>query len=104
MDKLSMEQLFDNVIAGAAVARPITYWHFLESLKANNLSIINTEGLEERVTVIKTMLSALEGVLPFMEEVEEKLLVGDEGCLWPVEAVRVAIDDARAALKAIGGE
>jgi len=50
MDKtLTMEQLFDNVIAGASVARPITYWHFLESLKANNLAIIATEGLEERV-------------------------------------------------------
>lgn len=34
---------------------------------------------------------ALEGVLPYMEAAETAGLVGDEGCHWPVEAVRVAL-------------
>ncbi len=36
-------------------------------------------------------LEALEGVLPYMEAAETAGLVGDEGCHWPVEAVRAAI-------------
>jgi hypothetical protein len=34
---------------------------------------------------------ALEGVLPYMEAAETAGLVGDEGCHWPVEAVRAAL-------------
>lgn len=37
------------------------------------------------------MLEALEGALPLLEKIEDAELVGDEGCLWPVEAVRAAI-------------
>ncbi|MGE4529572.1 MAG: hypothetical protein AB7D00_14505 [Rhodospirillaceae bacterium] len=41
------------------------------------------------------MLAALEGVLPYMEAAEAAGLVGDEGCHWPVEAVREAIAAAK---------
>lgn len=34
---------------------------------------------------------ALEGVLPLLEKIEAAVLVGDEGCLWPVEAARAAL-------------
>lgn len=37
------------------------------------------------------LLEALKGVLPYMEQAESKLLVGHEGCHWPVELVRAAI-------------
>ena len=37
------------------------------------------------------MRAALEGVLPYMEKAEEAGLIGDEGCHWPVEAVRDAL-------------
>ncbi|WP_420239241.1 Lar family restriction alleviation protein [Telmatobacter bradus] len=37
------------------------------------------------------MREALEGVLPYMEAAEGAGLVGDEGCHWPVEAVRCAL-------------
>jgi len=40
------------------------------------------------------LLKALQGVLPFMEEAERQTLVGNEGCLRPVEAVRCAISKA----------
>jgi hypothetical protein len=38
------------------------------------------------------MKAALEAILPFAESAETKALVGDEGCLWPVEEVRAALD------------
>ena len=34
---------------------------------------------------------ALEKALPYMEEIEQANLVGDEGCHWPVEFVRAAL-------------
>lgn len=40
------------------------------------------------------MLKALKGVLPLLEHLETQTLVGHEGCLWSVEAVRDAIDQA----------
>ena len=40
------------------------------------------------------MYEALKGVLPFMEAAESAGLVGDEGCFWPVEAVRAALAQA----------
>lgn len=41
------------------------------------------------------LYEALAGLISFAEEVEARLLVGDEGCLWPVEAARVALRKAR---------
>ena len=40
------------------------------------------------------LLVALKGVLPYMEAAESAGLVGDEGCHWPVEEVRAAIQEA----------
>lgn len=40
------------------------------------------------------MYQALKGVLPFMEQAEAAGLVGDEGCIWPVEMVRDALRKA----------
>lgn len=34
------------------------------------------------------MAKALQDVLPVLEKIEDTELVGDEGCLWPVESVR----------------
>ena len=34
------------------------------------------------------LLEVLEGVLPLLEKIEGEMLVGDEGCLWPVELAR----------------
>lgn len=41
------------------------------------------------------LLEALEGVMPLLEKIEDAELVGDEGCLWPVELARDAIAKAR---------
>ena len=41
------------------------------------------------------LLAALEGLLAFAEAAETKMLVGDEGCLWPVEGARAAIAMAK---------
>jgi hypothetical protein len=41
------------------------------------------------------LLAALEGLLAFAEAAETKILVGDEGCLWPVEEARAAIAKAK---------
>lgn len=43
------------------------------------------------------LLDALEGLLVFAEAAETKMLVGDEGCLWPTEIARAAIAKARGA-------
>lgn len=40
------------------------------------------------------LLEALKQVIPYMEAREAALLVGDEGCHWPVEIVRAAISKA----------
>jgi len=37
------------------------------------------------------MEEALRGLLAYAEEVEEKMLVGDEGCHWPLELARAAL-------------
>ena len=37
------------------------------------------------------LLAALKAMLTFGEKVEEKHLMGDEGCFWPVEQARAAI-------------
>ena len=34
------------------------------------------------------LLEVLEGILPLLEKIEGEMLVGDEGCLWPVEFAR----------------
>jgi len=41
-----------------------------------------------------SMFDALIRVIPYMEAVEEELLVGHEACHWPVEFVRHAIEEA----------
>lgn len=41
------------------------------------------------------LLEALEGLIGFAEAAETKMLVGDEGCLWPVEVARAAIARAK---------
>lgn len=45
----------------------------------------------ELFAAASTMLVALKGLLPFLEDAETKMLVGDEGCVWAVEEVRAAI-------------
>ena len=40
------------------------------------------------------LLAALKGLIAFAEDAETKLLVGDEGCIWPVEEARYAIATA----------
>jgi hypothetical protein len=40
------------------------------------------------------LVEALKGVLPYMEAAETAGLVGDEGCHWPVEVVRVSLAEA----------
>ena len=44
--------------------------------------------------LVPDLLEALRGVLPYMEAAEKAGLVGDEGCHWPVELVRAAIQKA----------
>lgn len=39
------------------------------------------------------MVDALRQILPMLEEFENDHLVGDEGCLWPVENVRWLLSD-----------
>jgi hypothetical protein len=46
----------------------------------------------EAADEIRRLRDALEGVLPYMEAAEEAGLIGDEGCHWPVEAVRLALN------------
>ncbi len=42
------------------------------------------------------LLEACERCIELLETVEAKALVGDEGCIWPVEIMRAAIAKARA--------
>ena len=37
------------------------------------------------------LLEVLEGVLPLLEKIEGEMLVGDEGCIWPVELARAVV-------------
>ena len=55
-----------------------------------------TEANAQLLAAAPELLEALQGLLSFAEEVEQKMLVGDEGCLWPVEAARAAIAKATA--------
>jgi hypothetical protein len=41
------------------------------------------------------LYEALAGLIGFAESAETKALVGDEGCLWPVEFARAALAKAR---------
>lgn len=43
------------------------------------------------IAAAPALLEALKGLLVFAEAAETKMLVGDEGCLWPVEFARAAI-------------
>jgi hypothetical protein len=52
---------------------------------------------------IRGMLDALQRALPVLESIEAKSLVGDEGCLWPVEVVRAEIDRAACSAADIDG-
>ena len=73
---------------------------FKRSLKANNLTIINTEGLEERVA------RALQGCSQFPLSDEEWAQAMALWCENPFDnpSIDMLFKRARAALKAIGGE
>ena len=43
------------------------------------------------VNAHEALLHALKECLPLLEKLEDETLVGDEGCLWPVEFARAAI-------------
>lgn len=70
-------------------------------------SVADSQLIAELVTNLPTIIrlleagetaeGALEGALPYMEAAETAGLVGDEGCHWPVEAVREALATLRAA-------
>lgn len=55
----------------------------------------NREANAHLIAAAPDLLEALEGLLVFAEAAETKALVGDEGCLWPVEEARAAIAKAR---------
>lgn len=57
--------------------------------------LINYDANARLIAAAPELLEALEGLLSFAEDVEAKALVGDEGCLWPVEIARFAIAKAR---------
>jgi hypothetical protein len=71
--------------------------HALDALKRLQCTTppAASTGEVERLTArVAELESALSGVLPFMEAAEGAGLVGDEGCLWPVEIVRAALSGA----------
>ena len=43
------------------------------------------------ISAAPDMAEALRALLVFAEDAETKALVGDEGCLWPVEFARAAL-------------
>jgi ribosomal protein L37AE/L43A len=45
-------------------------------------------ALSDSEGLVKELATALNGSIAYMEKVEDSLLVGDEGCHWPVEIVR----------------
>lgn len=49
--------------------------------------------------VNQRLLKALRGLIAFAEAAETKMLVGHEGCMWPVEAARDAIAAAEKEMK-----
>ena len=62
----------------------------------------NRAFARHRINAVQTLESekavlreALEGLLAFAEDAETKALVGDEGCLWPVEQARVALTSTK---------
>ena len=70
----------------------------LRAYAARGIAIVSAPTLNEaadHITSLETdnarMREALRGLLKFAEEAEVKLLVGDEGCLWPVEFARAAL-------------
>jgi len=68
------------------------------SLGGDGATLVAPEAVRANARLIKSapdMLYALEGALSYMEEAEKLLLVGDEGCHWPVELVRAAIRAAK---------
>lgn len=46
------------------------------------------------ISAVPELIEALQGLLTFAEAAETKMLVGDEGCLWPVEFARAALAKA----------
>jgi len=70
-------------------------------IAADKYTVANvSQGINDReeyarlFSAAPDMLAALQGVLPLLEKIETARLVGDEGCLWPVEFVRAAIAKA----------
>jgi len=49
------------------------------------------EQLEAQAALVPELVEALKAALPILENTEAETLLGDEGCLWPVELVRAAI-------------
>lgn len=60
-----------------------------ELLVANNAEVERRRAAEALAREAKDVL---ERGISLMETVEAKTLVGDEGCLWPVELARELID------------
>lgn len=60
-----------------------------ELLTANNVEVERRRAAEALAREAKDVL---ERGLSLMETVEAKTLVGDEGCLWPVEMARELIE------------
>lgn len=102
--------LKSNLVLGPNAPKPRAWAIFVDSGNARMWSTLqphvqklaDAEGLEvtplydqsaldAAVAKIEMLREALEGVMPYMEAAETAGLVGDEGCHWPVEAVRVAL-------------
>ena len=74
--------------------------YVLDGAGGDPVAMVQANSAEEEeanarlIAAAPDLLEALEGLLVFAEAAETKALVGDEGCLWPVECARAAIAKA----------
>ena len=82
----------------AMLVRPINYAAFLgDSDGAQDAEDRLAKGLPLAADLrlllahVSRLEGALSGLLEFAEAAEDEMLVGDEGCVWAVEAARQAL-------------
>jgi hypothetical protein len=75
------------------------------ALSTAELNILLSAARAEGSRAPGEFMAAAKALLVMAEEAEDQALVGDEGCVWPVERLRVTFAALRALFPApVGGE
>ncbi|MTK63212.1 MAG: hypothetical protein F8N15_01410 [Methanobacterium sp.] len=97
MEAMVWQRAQENVAARCKAEAAVAIKMGIEALDLGTAPTVDQSSIvhDPVAAAAPEMLSALEGVLPYMAAAEKAGLVGHEGCHWPVEAVRAAIAKAK---------